>query len=109
SSKTTAAGSPPGSRSGTSSTRRAGSEVCTGFQAMLRNRPLIIGLLIVFALIEARLAGELMAAGFDWRPLWGAPIVRGTMVDFTFTVIWTSLYLFDTARRQRRNGWAWLP
>src|SRR5690349_17054141 len=76
---------------------------------LLQKRPLLIGLLIVFGLVEARLAGELMAAGFDWRPLWGAPIVRGTMVDFAFTILWASLYLFDAARRQRRNGWAWLP
>jgi hypothetical protein len=76
---------------------------------LLRNRPLLIALLVVFALIEARLGRDLMASGFDWRPLWGAPIVRGTMVDFTFTVLWCSLYLFDTARRQRRSGWAWLP
>ena len=76
---------------------------------LLRNRPLLIGLLLVFGLIELRLAGELIGTGFDWRPLWGAPIVRGTMVDFTFTVVWCALYLLDAARQQGRNAWAWIP
>jgi hypothetical protein len=76
---------------------------------LLRNRPLLIGLLVLFALLEARLAADLVAAGFDWRPLWGAPIVRGTMVDFTFTVAWAALYLLDAGRRQGRSGWAWMP
>lgn len=75
----------------------------------LRNRPLLIALLMVFAVIEARVVGGLMASGFDWRPLWGAPIVRGTMVDFSFTILWCALYLLDAAKRQGRNGWAWMP
>lgn len=76
---------------------------------MLRKRPLLIGMLVVFTLIQVRLSADLMVAGFDWRPLWGAPIVRATLLDFTFTVLWCALYLLDAARRQRRNGWAWLP
>lgn len=76
---------------------------------LLRNRPLLIGMLALFALAEVRAVGELTAAGFDWRPLWAAPIVRGTMVDFMFTVVWCGFYLLDTAKRQGRNGWAWMP
>jgi len=76
---------------------------------MLRNRPLLIGLLLVFTAVQFWLSRELMASGFDWRPLWGSPIVRATLVDFTFTVLWCSLYLMDAARRQQRNGWVWLP
>lgn len=76
---------------------------------LLRNRPLLVGMLVVFFLIQLRLTAELMAVGFDWRPLWGAPIVRATLMDFTFTVAWCALYVLDTARRQERNGWAWVP
>src|SRR5256885_1398367 len=76
---------------------------------MLRSRPLLMGMLATFTLIQLRLAGELMAAGFDWRPLWGAPIVKATLVDFTFTVCWCAFYLLETAKRQGRNGWAWIP
>jgi hypothetical protein len=76
---------------------------------MLRNRPLLWGMLVVFTLIQFGLSADLMRSGFDWRPLWGAPIVRATMVDFTFTVVWCAFYLLDAARRQGRNGWAWLP
>ena len=38
-----------------------------------------------------------------------SPLIGGGLRWFTFTVVWASLYLFDTARRQRRNGWAWMP
>lgn len=76
---------------------------------LLRNRWLLFACLAIFAAIEIHLAGELMAARFDWRPLWGSPVVKATMVDFTFTVIWCTGFLFDTARRQQRNAWAWLP
>ncbi|HEU4754934.1 MAG TPA: hypothetical protein VFU47_17640 [Armatimonadota bacterium] len=76
---------------------------------MLRNRALLIGLLVLFTLAQVGLSSELMRGGFDWRPLWGAPIVKATLLDFTFTVLWCALYLLDTARAQRRNGWAWLP
>jgi hypothetical protein len=76
---------------------------------MLRKRPLLIGMLVLFTFIQVRLSAELMAAGFDWRPLWGAPIVRASMVDFSFTMIWCALYVLDAAQRQRRNGWAWVP
>jgi hypothetical protein len=76
---------------------------------LLRNRPLLIGLLLLFFLLQASLGAGLAASGFDWRPLWGAPIVRATMVDFTFTALWCAFYLLDTAKQQQRNGWAWLP
>lgn len=76
---------------------------------MLRKRPLLIVLLLLFFLIQASLAADLAAGGFDWRPLWGAPIVRATLVDFIFTTLWAGFYLLETARRQRRNGWAWIP
>ena len=76
---------------------------------LLRNRPLLITLLVVFTLLQAGLARELMAGGFDWRPLGGAPIVRATLLDFAFTVLWCGFYLLDETRRQRRNGWAWIP
>ena len=76
---------------------------------MLRNRPLLVGMLVVFSLIQARLSADLMAAGFDWRPLWGAPIIRSTLMDFTFTVVWCAFHVLDTARRPGRNGWAWVP
>ena len=76
---------------------------------MLTNRPLLIGMLLLFTVIQVWLSAELMASGFDWRPLWGAPIVRVAMVDFTFTVAWCAFYLLDAAKRQGRNGWAWLP
>jgi hypothetical protein len=76
---------------------------------LTRNRPLLAALLAVFTLIQVWLSAELMAGGFDWRPLWGAPIVKATLVDFTFTVLWCGFYLFDEAKRQRRSGWAWLP
>jgi hypothetical protein len=75
----------------------------------LTNRPLLIGLLVVFTVIQAWLSVELMSAGFDWRRLWGAPIVKATLLDFTFTVAWCALYLLDAARKQQRNGWAWIP
>ena len=76
---------------------------------LLNRRPLLLALLVVFTLVQLRLGSELMAGGFDWRPLWGAPIVRATMVDFSFTVLWCGLHLLDSARRQGRNGWAWIP
>lgn len=76
---------------------------------LLENRKLLLTLLAVFALIEISLGRSLVLSGFDWRPLWGAPLVRGTMVDFAFTAAWCGLYLLDTARRQGRNGWAWIP
>jgi hypothetical protein len=76
---------------------------------LLRNRPLLIALLALFTLAEFRLSAELMASGFDWRPLWGAPIVKATLLDFTFTVLWCAFYLLDAAKRQGRNGWAWMP
>lgn len=76
---------------------------------LLRNRPLLVGMLVLFFLIQLRLSAELMAAGFNWRPLWGAPIVRATLTDFSFTVAWCTFYVLDTARRQGRNGWAWVP
>jgi hypothetical protein len=75
----------------------------------LRNRPLLIALLVVFTAIQFWLSVELAATGFDWRPLWGAPIVKATLLDFTFTVAWCGLYLLDEAKRQQRSGWAWLP
>lgn len=75
----------------------------------LNNRPLLVALLVVFTGIQAWLSMELISTGFDWRGLWGAPIVKATMVDFTFTVIWCGLYLLDAARRQQRSGWAWIP
>lgn len=75
----------------------------------LTNRPLLIALLVVFTGIQAWLSVELMAMGFDWRALWGAPIVKATLVDFTFTVGWCGLYLMGAARKQRRSGWAWIP
>ena len=75
----------------------------------LRNRPLLMATLLVFSVIQAWLARELWAAGFDWQPLWGAPIVKATLVDFAFTVLWCGLHLSDAARQQRRNFWAWLP
>lgn len=74
-----------------------------------RNRPLLIALLAVFTLLQFSVSRELMASGFDWRPLWGAPIVKATMLDFTFTVGWCALYLLDASKRQGRNGWAWMP
>lgn len=76
---------------------------------MLRNRPLLILLLIAFTVLQAVVSRELMAGGFDWRPLWGAPIVRAAMLDFAFTALWCALYLLDEAKRQGRNGWAWMP
>lgn len=76
---------------------------------MLRNRPLLIILLVGFTVVQALIGRELMAAGFDWRPLWGAPIVKAAMLDFTFTVLWCGFYLVDESRRQRRNFWAWIP
>jgi len=76
---------------------------------LLRNRPLLIGLVILLTLAEASLGAELAAARFDWRPLWGAPVVKATLIDFTFTVAWCALFLLDAARQQRRNGWAWMP
>jgi hypothetical protein len=76
---------------------------------MLRNRPLLLGLLALFTLLQFSVSGELLASGFDWRPLWGAPIVKATMLDFTFTVGWCALYLMDASKRQGRNGWAWMP
>lgn len=75
----------------------------------LTNRPLLIALLVVFTGLQAWLSIELMASGFDWRGLWGAPIVKATLLDFTFTVAWCGLYLMDAARKQGRNGWAWIP
>lgn len=75
----------------------------------LGNRPLLIALLLLFTAIQFWLGQELWSSGFDWKPLWGAPIVKATLIDFTFTVAWCALYLQDAARRQRRNGWAWMP
>lgn len=75
----------------------------------LQNRPLLLALLLVFTAIQLRLGGALWASGFNWQPLWGAPVVKATFVDFTFTVIWCALYLHDAARQQGRNPWAWLP
>ena len=76
---------------------------------MLRNRPLLITFLVVFTALEAWISRDLMASGFDWRPLWGAPIVKAAMVDFSFTAGWCGLYLLDASKRQGRNGWAWMP
>ena len=76
---------------------------------MLRNRPLLIAILALFFVLQLSLGRELMAARFDWRPLGGAPIVRATMLDFTFTIVWCACTLFDAARRQGRSGWPWLP
>jgi hypothetical protein len=76
---------------------------------LLGNRRLLVGLVVLLFLGELVLGGELMRARFDWRPLWQAPVVKATLVDFCFTVAWCALYVFDTARAQRRNGWAWLP
>src|SRR3712207_5892137 len=76
---------------------------------LMRNRPLLLAILAVFTLIQFWLSAELMRAGFDWRPLWGAPIVKAAMVDFSFTILWCTLHLLDAARAQRRNGLAWLP
>lgn len=76
---------------------------------LLRNRPLLVGMLVAFFLIQLQLSVELMASGFNWRPLWGTPFVRATLMDFLFTVAWCAFYVLDTARRQGRNGWAWLP
>jgi hypothetical protein len=70
---------------------------------------MLMGLLVLFTLLQGSLARELLASGFDWRPLWGSPVVKATMLDFTFTMIWCALYLLDAAKRQRRNGWAWMP
>lgn len=75
----------------------------------MRNRPLLLGLLVVFTLLQGSLTRELLAAGFDWRPLWSSPVVKATMLDFTFTVTWCALYLLDASKRQGRNGWAWMP
>lgn len=75
----------------------------------LRNRPLLLVLLAVFTLLQFFVSRELMESGFDWRPLWGAPIVKATMLDFTFTIGWCGLYLFDASRKQGRNAWAWMP
>jgi len=75
----------------------------------LTNRPLLIALLVVFTGLQAWLSVELIGSGFDWRALWGAPIVKATLLDFTFTVAWCGLYLMDTARKQGRNAWAWIP
>ena len=76
---------------------------------LLENRRLLIGLLVVFSALQFWVGRELMAARFDWRPLWGTPVVRATMLDFSFTALWCGLYLLDTAKRERRNGWAWMP
>jgi hypothetical protein len=76
---------------------------------MLRNRPLLIAMLVLFTALQAWISRDLMAAGFDWRPLWGAPIVKAAMLDFTFTATWCAFYLLDAAKRQGRNGWAWMP
>jgi hypothetical protein len=76
---------------------------------LLRNRPLLLAILALFAAVQFSLGGEIIAARFDWRPLWGAPIVKGTMMDFTFTVLWCGLYVLDSARRRSRSGWAWIP
>lgn len=76
---------------------------------MLRNRPLLVGVLVVFTVLQALISREMMATGFDWRPLWGAPIVKAAMLDFAFTALWCAFYLFDEAPRQRRNPWAWMP
>jgi hypothetical protein len=76
---------------------------------LLRKRPLLIALLVLLTVAEASLGRELAACRFDWRPLWQSPVVKATMLDFTFTAGWCALYLMDTARRQGRNGWAWLP
>ena len=76
---------------------------------LLRNRPLLIGLLVLLTVAEFSLSRELAAARFDWRPLWEAPVVKATMIDFTFTVLWCACYVLDAARVQRRNGWAWMP
>jgi hypothetical protein len=75
----------------------------------LRNRPLLWCFLAVFTLIQMVIAQEMLATGFDWRPLWGAPIVKATLLDFTFTVAWCGLHLADAAKAQRRNVWAWMP
>jgi hypothetical protein len=75
----------------------------------MRRRWLLIGLLALFTLLQMSLSAELMAGGFDWRPLAAAPIVKATLLDFTFTVVWCAFYLLDAAKRQGRNGWAWLP
>lgn len=76
---------------------------------MLRQRPLLAILLIVFTVMQGRIGAELMASGFDWWPLWGAPIVKASMLDFAFTGLWCAFYLLDEAKRQRRNAWAWIP
>jgi hypothetical protein len=76
---------------------------------MFRNRTLLLALLGVFTLIQVGLSQGLLAAAFDWRPLWTAPIVKATMVDFSFTVLWCAFYLLDAAKQQGRNGWAWVP
>jgi len=76
---------------------------------LLKNRALLIGMLVVFTALQAWIGRELMQAGFDWRPLWGAPIVKAAMLDFAFTAFWCAFYLLDTAPRQGRNGWAWVP
>src|SRR5688572_22649777 len=76
---------------------------------LLKNRPLLLGVLAVFALVQLSLGGEILAGGFDWRPLWGAPIVKGTIMDFSFTVFWCALYVLDASRRRGRSGWAWIP
>ncbi len=76
---------------------------------MLRNRPLLISMLAVFTAGQFWFGQELFATGFDWRPLVAAPIVKVAMLDFTFTAIWCTLWLFDESKRQRRNPWAWLP
>jgi hypothetical protein len=76
---------------------------------MLNRRPLLLAILGLFVLLEASLGRELAHTGFDWRPLWGAPVVKATMLDFSFTVLWCGLFLLDEARRQNRNGWAWIP
>ncbi len=76
---------------------------------MLKNRGLLIGMMALFLLLQAGISAELMRDGFDWRPLWGAPIVKAAMLDFAFTAAWCGFYLLDAAKRQSRNGWAWIP
>lgn len=76
---------------------------------LLKNRPLLIALLVLLTLAEMSLGQELAAARFDWRPLWQSPVVKATMLDFTFLAAWCALYVLDAAKRQGRNGWAWMP